>query len=67
MTNPTEDETLVERVAQAIARATIKCAEPEKHGRLSDAGIDAMVENLAVKFYPEARAAIAAITEPNDD
>lgn len=52
---------LVERVARAIARATIEAAEPEKDGRLSDASIDEMVENLAVKFYPEARAAIAAM------
>lgn len=51
----------VERVARAIAKATVLAAEPEKIGRLSDEAVDALVENLAVKFFPEARAALAAV------
>jgi hypothetical protein len=58
----------IESVARAIARATIKAAEPEGEEMLSDAAIEKMVENIAVKFFPEARAAIQALqpTEPQE-
>lgn len=64
--HPTPASDVVERVARAIARATVEAAEPEKFGRLSDAGIDALIENIAVKFFPEARAAIAALNEQQE-
>jgi hypothetical protein len=55
-------DAVVERVARAIARATATAADPS----LSETTLDALVENMAVKFYPEARAAVAALRNSTD-
>lgn len=62
--DPSRDD-MVYRVASAIARSNILAAEP-KTGRLSDAGIDQLVEHFSTKCIPEARAAIAAMREPTE-
>jgi hypothetical protein len=54
------DDKLINPVARAIARASIEAAEPQT-GRLSDKGIDQLVEFFSLRCYPEARAAIEAI------
>ena len=53
----TFDEGDVERVARAIARATLGAGDPA----IPETVLEEMVENVAVKFYPEARAALAAL------
>lgn len=52
---------VVERVARSICRAAITHPTEAIEPQVTPAALDAMVENLTIKFYPEARAALRAV------